>query len=118
MKNIFALTLLTLSSLPASAVPDLGGSVAAYWADAQTDTKPILDDCASACTMKLAHARCIAPDASFLFHAATGPMGTMVLARMLGPAREWYLANCIGGRECVVSGRWLHERFGYSICKG
>lgn len=118
IKKAAVVVLLLLSCLPAAALPDRGGSVAAYWADAQTDTKPVLDDCASACTMRLAHARCIARDASFLFHAATQPLGTLILARMLGPARDWYLARCTDGHECVVSGLWLHERFGYQLCGG
>src|ERR1019366_2064403 len=95
---------------------DAGGSVADYWIRVQTDHTPILGFCASACTMRLKNASCVAPDAQLVFHHATKPLGTRILLAMYSPAlRAWFERQCDDGRLHLLYGSQM-SHFGYKVC--
>ena len=96
---------------------DLGGNVMQAWASAQHDTRPITGTCASACTMRLLRASCVASDALLGFHAATNEIATRVMLSMYAPALRAYVReNCLDGGVCWLSGATL-GRFGYRVCR-
>lgn len=86
------------------------------WAAAQHDTRPIEGVCASACTVRLSRARCIAPDAVLGFHRATDALATrQLLWSYKTRLRAYVIAHCLDGSVCWVSGARMAQ-FGYRLC--
>jgi len=90
---------------------DLGGNVYRYMGVADAWRGPITGECDSACTMKLRHASCVAPDATLLFHDATSPIATEWMMEYYTPGLRAYV-RAGGG---TLTGAEL-ARFGYRVC--
>ena len=91
---------------------DLGGNVYRYMDTADAWRGAITGECDSACTMKLRHASCVAPDARLMFHPATSPIATEWMLAYYTPSLRAYVR--VGGG--VLTGAEL-ARFGYRICQ-
>ena len=94
---------------------DLGGNIFEAWAKAQHNTSPITGTCASACTQRLQHARCVSPNALLGFHTVPDQLATQQILSTYRPALAAYVReNC--STVCWLRGADL-TRFGYRLCQ-
>jgi hypothetical protein len=119
MRPLAILALVCLST-PALAQADYGGRIVDYYGQ---PSGPILEDCYSACTLRLGAPNhpCIGRDVVFHFHHAHNHDGTpnQIGTRIMGGAifnpglRRMFWANPQGFE---LTGSQL-ARFGYRICR-
>ena len=108
-----ALALLAiLAASPAFAQADYGGRIVDYY---DQPSGPITGYCASACTLRLMTAPCVARDAVLYFHHATTALGTRIMggAAFKPKLRRLFWLHPEGFE---LTGRDLGG-FGYRICE-
>lgn len=95
---------------------DPGGYVMERYGRVQHDESPIEGYCASACTMRLYKAKCVAPDAILAFHRATQELGTRIMISVYKPGlKAWFQKTCLDYTLHELNAKQL-QRFGYKIC--